>query len=108
MTEALRVMSFDYPAPYVVHAAGNGQALPALEPRPSWAVVWRHQHTVWRQALSEPQHAALSALVHGASIAEAVQAAERAWSGELDALETELSQWFAAWLGDGMFSEPLP
>ncbi|MBW2523356.1 MAG: putative DNA-binding domain-containing protein [Deltaproteobacteria bacterium] len=98
------VLAFDFPANDLVSAVHDDEPLPDVGRRPAWTLVWRKDFVVWRQALSEPRYQLLRALAAGATMEGAIGAAQRAWAGADEQLEAELFEWFADWLGEGIFA----
>lgn len=71
---------------------GKAPAVPAAEP--SWLVVFRHDHRVWRQRLVLPQYRVLAALLAGRSMASSLALAK---NGE------PVADWFRDFARDGLF-----
>ncbi len=75
--------------------------LPA--PSPTWLIVTRRDYIVRRIAVEESEFVALSALVGGGSIADALEAAQNRWLGDFDQLASEVQRWFRDWSAAGYF-----
>lgn len=105
MDPSVRIMAFDHDACAIVNAHLAGEELPELSPRPSWAMVWRHDNLVWRQPITRTMHAILSALARGDSVTAALEGAYSTWEDDDAELEARVFQWFSEWLNEGLFRD---
>lgn len=102
---SLRVLRLSTDANRAVTRVRSGGGVPrSRRSAPTGVAVWRREDRVWRLDLTEPMHAALSALVRGRSLAAAVAAAQRAFDGEPDVLAARVRTWFAQWIEEGFFA----
>jgi hypothetical protein len=105
----LRLLTFRYPvnAYYTaVRHAEEGEEIPYPEPAEELVALHRRDFVVRRSALSRPQHALLEALLAGATVGEAIEAA--VFLPEMSTLEDEalaasLRAWFRFWTAEGFF-----
>ena len=58
---------------------------------------------MWRAPLSSDQHALLTALERGATLAEALAELAERPGAELETVGRSLSDWFREWSGSGYF-----
>lgn len=100
---SVRVMAFDHDACRIVNAHHDGKPLPDLAPRPSWAVVWRHDNRIWRRPLTRVRHEILVALAAGETLTTALERASAVWEGDESELEGRIFEWFAEWLRESYF-----
>lgn len=75
--------------------------LPA--PSPTWLVITRRNYIVRRVAVHEAEFAALTALLAGEAVVDALAAAERRWRGPSEGLPQEARRWFRDWAAAGYF-----
>lgn len=85
----------------VRHGAGPPRRAP---PGPAWVAVYRKDDVVYRLDLTRPAHAAVSALVRGRTIGEAVAAASRVFDGDAAELPAQVRRWFARWIDEEWFA----
>jgi hypothetical protein len=103
---SLAVLSLATQANLAVNSVlADGRTPPRLPRGPSWIAVYRKDLRVWRLDLTPPMHAALSALVHGRTLAQALAAASRADDGDPATLPARVRRWFALWVEEGVFCE---
>jgi hypothetical protein len=102
---AFRLLALDHDANPFVDAVRRERELPKLRRRKSWVAVYRKEFQVWRLDLKAPAHAALSALRQGRTVAQAVAAAARLWTGKPGELQARIRQWFGEWVSEGFFSK---
>jgi hypothetical protein len=102
---SLRVLALATGANPVVTRVRHGSAPPRrTPPGPAWVAVYRKDDVVYRMDLTRPPHAALSALVRGRTLGEAVSAASRTFEGDVSALPAQVRTWFAQWMGEEWFA----
>lgn len=101
---ALELLELGHRANAIVRAVRQGEEMPPLDPARTRLVVWRKDDVVWRRDLDPAAFAALSALRAGASLADAIAAAEAAHAGDPAELEPRVAQWMSDWSQDGFFS----
>lgn len=75
--------------------------LPA--PSPTWLVITRRNYVVRRVAVQEAEFSALTALLAGEAVVDALAAAERRWRGPSEDLPQEVRRWFRDWAAAGYF-----
>jgi hypothetical protein len=100
---SVRVMAFDHDACRIVNAHHDDRPLPDLSPRPSWAVVWRHENRIWRRPLTRARYEILAALAAGQTMTAALERASQVWDGDESELEAKIFEWFADWLRESYF-----
>lgn len=101
---SVRVMAFAYDVVAAYNAAVEGEPLPELTPRPTWAVVWRAQHKIWRRPIGHARYQTLAALAAGETVLAALERAAEVWDGDEDALQETVFTWFSEWVEDGFFA----
>ena len=104
----LRLLLFRYPLNAYYTAAREGKEVGMPPPSPECLALLRRDFVVRRYALSAPQHALVSAIVAGASLAEAVAAAAAASDLDDEALAETLRAWFRYWAAEGFFRAVSP
>lgn len=101
---AFRLLELDHAANSYVDAVRRERAaVPRLKRTRAWMAVYRKEFKVWRLDLTEPAHAALSALLSGCTVSQAVAAAARRWTGSPEGLQTQIRRWFGEWVSEGFF-----
>lgn len=98
-----RLLALDYDANPYVDAVRQERKVSPLRRKRSWIAVYRKEFQVRRLDLREAAHAALSALLAGRTVAQAVAAAARLWKGKPGALQAGIRQWFGEWVSEGFF-----
>jgi len=102
---AFRLLELDHSVNPTIDAARHGRkSVPAPKRRRSWVAVYRKEFKVRRLDLSEPAHAALSALHRGRTVTQAVAAAARLWARRPADLQTQIRRWFGEWVSEGFFA----
>lgn len=102
---SLRVLALSTDANPVVTRLRHGAAPPRLSPSGhAWVAVYRKGDVVYRMGLSRPAHAALSALVRGHTIGDALASASRSFEGDASALPAQVRAWFATWMAEEWFA----
>lgn len=104
MHPSVRLLALSHDAVAIINAVKAERALPALVEAPSFAVIWRHELTVWRKALPAAAYAILRHLARGDSLGAAMERAPEHWQGTDEALEQHIFQWFSEWLAEGFFA----
>lgn len=104
MDPSVRIMAFDHAACDIVNAHHEDRDLPDLGPMPSWAVVWRHAHKIWRQPVTQVMYVILDALASGETLMTALERASEVWSDDEAELENNIFRWFGNWLNESYFS----
>jgi hypothetical protein len=103
----LRLLAFRYPvnAYYTaVRHAGEGEEVPIPAPAEELVALLRRDFVVRRYTLSRPQHALLEAVLAGAAVSRAIEAAASAGDDLNDEeLASELQAWFRFWTAEGFF-----
>jgi hypothetical protein len=102
----LRLLAFRYPvnAYYTaVRHAEEGEEVPTPEPAEELVALLRRDFVVRRYTLSRPQHALLEAVLAGAPVSRAIEAAAAAGPADDDRLAAELQAWFRFWTAEGFF-----
>jgi hypothetical protein len=84
-------------------AEDNGEEVPIPDPAPEYTAITRREFIVRRYSISQPQHALLTALQSGATVAEALAAAAAVSDLDDDALAAELRSWFRLFTAEGFF-----
>ena len=102
----LHVMTFRFPINAYYTAARRQEDVPVPDPGEEHVVLTRRDFIVRRYPLTAPQEALLSAILNGATVGEAIEAAA-AVADDLDdeALAAELRAWFRFWVAEGFFLE---
>jgi hypothetical protein len=101
---AFRLLELDHAVnPYIDAVRREQATVPRLKRTPTRVAVYRKEFKVWRLDLKEPAFAALSALHRGRTVSQAVAAAGRVWTGQPDALATQIRRWFGEWVSEGFF-----
>lgn len=101
---ALRLLAFTHPVNVWYQAwRETGTVGPAPARAPSWLALYRREWRVWRAPLSSEQHALLTALGRGATLAEALAELAERPGAELETVGRSLSDWFREWSGSGFF-----
>lgn len=101
----LRLLAFRYPvnAYYTaVRHAEEGEAVPIPDPAEELVALLRRDFVVRRYTLSRPQHALLEAVLAGAPVSRAIEAAATSQVDD-DTLAAELQAWFRFWTAEGFF-----
>ncbi len=101
---ALSLLAFDYPVDAYFTAVKEGAPIAAPAPHPEHLAVFRHEDTVWRMALEEKEFALLSKLFAGVNVGDAIAALQNERSLSETALMTDLSNWFARWMRNGLLA----
>ncbi len=99
----LRLFAFHFPVNAYFTAVRAGEADEIPPPESEYVAITRRDYVVRRFTLSESQHALLTALAEGETVAEAIGRAADCYEGELDSLAAELHSWFADWAAVGFF-----
>lgn len=100
----VRLLAFEHPV-HAWYSAFREDAAPAIPaPRRTWLAVHRKEFVVWREPLTEPQHALLSALHEGLPLAAALERILPADDAEAEAIVGALHGWFQNWAGEGFFT----
>lgn len=98
----LRLLAFEHPVSDY-WGARKDEAEPAVpEPAPTWLAISRRDFVVERHPLSLAQFAVLRSISEGAALAESLAAGEA--SAPAEHIESQLGDWFAAWMAGGFFS----
>jgi hypothetical protein len=102
----LRLVASRYPVNAYFTAARQvkeGEEIPIPDPAPEYTAITRREFVVRRYSLSLPQHALLTALQSGATVAAALAAAAAVSDLDDDALAAELRSWFRLFTAEGFF-----
>lgn len=101
----LRLVELRVPVHEYIHAVKKRRAdPPPPAPAETLLAVHRRDYVVRRRPLLRPQYELLQALVAGESMADAIGRAAVA-GADLDALASDLPQWFRAWAAEGFFQD---
>lgn len=103
MDPSFRLLAFEYDASAFVDARSEKRPYPEKTPEKTWAVVWRHDNQVWRQAIKHTVYEMLLALSSGETVTTALERGMNVWTGSEEALESNVFQWFADWMNEGYF-----
>lgn len=101
---SVRLMTFDHDVIGMYDAVKEGASLPSRMPKKTWAAVWRHEGLVWRQSISRPRHAILSAFADNQTVTVALERAAGVWDGDEDELAQTVFSWFSSWVQEEFFS----
>lgn len=101
---ALQLFAFDYPVNDYCIAVQEGTSPAAPAPEKTFLAVFRHEDVVWRMALSANEYYLLQKLFAGTPIGKALDALQAELSLPEDELSTQLSQWFARWMRNGLLA----
>lgn len=99
----LRLLQVQFPVHEYVSAVRRQEQPELPVPSPTWLVVTRRNYVVRRVAVQEAEFAALTALVAGKSVIDALAAAAHCWSGPAEELPREVQRWFRDWAAAGYF-----
>jgi hypothetical protein len=103
----LRLMEFKYPVNDYYTAARRGKEGDEAPEQPApgrqYVALTRRDYVVRRMVVSGAQYALLAALQRGETVGEAIAAAAEVWEGEEEAFAAAISEWFAEWVGKGVF-----
>lgn len=91
---SLAVLAFDHPVDEFYQAWKADAPQPVPAPDPSWVAVFRKNDRVWRQRLTEPMFAVLTALVAGEPLGQALARAEA---------DSPVAEWFQNFAAHGLF-----
>ena len=86
------------------HKRGEELVLPSPSPEPLFGCVHRQGFTPWRREVNAVQHALLATLRAGGTLGDALEAALDVEGADPQALLGSLGDWFADWMGDGLFA----
>ncbi|HEX4964655.1 MAG TPA: DNA-binding domain-containing protein [Thermoanaerobaculia bacterium] len=87
-----------------VRQAEEGEEVPLPDPAPEHTAITRRNYVVRRYTLTPPQHALLTALQGGGTVAEALAAAAAVTDLDDDALAGALGNWFRVFTAEGFFA----
>lgn len=99
----LKLLSLRYPVNDCFTAIRRGEAPVIPEPATSFVAVTRRDFRVHRYSLTPASHALLSALMEGATVGAAIEAAAALSLSTDDDLMRDLQQWFFTWTTAGFF-----
>lgn len=102
----LQVFTFRFPVNAYYTAArrvAEGEELPVPEPGEEHVALTRRDFVVRRYPLAAPQQALLRAILAGATVGEAIEAAAAASDLDDESLAAELRAWFRFWVAEGFF-----
>jgi hypothetical protein len=97
----LRLLACEHPVSAYWGARKDESEPAPPQPSPSWLAIARRDFVVERHELSHAQFAVLQAIAGGASLPQCLAAGAEAEPGE--AIESQLSTWFAEWMSAGFF-----
>jgi hypothetical protein len=103
---ASELMAFEYPADaYLTAFRANENP---MKPAPSkhWLLVLRHRHQVRRLPLEQAEHALLSLLAQGVTLAGALENERLAPFAAAPDFPASLQGWFARWINEGVLRQP--
>ena len=100
---SVRVLAFEHNVMAIYDANIEGEPLPEGTATPTWGVVWRYQHKVWRQSISHARYQILAALNDGQTVMSALERAAAVWDGDIDQLASQLFGWFNEWVEEEFF-----
>ena len=95
LVAARRWLALDWPVERLREAHDAGEALPSLEPEPTWALVHRRDERVRWRAIAAQEAEALAALAAGEDFATLCGRAESA---------QQVLGWLERWLAEGLLS----
>jgi hypothetical protein len=98
---SVRVLRFAHPVDAYYQAFRNDEHPVAPAPAPSATLVHRRGWVVWRTGLSPAMARLLEAIARGAPLGEALATS---LSGEDEATQARVTQWFQEWVGSGVFA----
>lgn len=104
----LHVLTFRFPINAYYTAARQveeGEEVPVPESGEEHVALTRRDFVVRRYPLTAPQQALLSAILAGATVGEAIEAAAAATDLDDETLAAELRAWFRFWVAEGFFLE---
>jgi hypothetical protein len=108
----LRTMAFRFPvndyftALRELPADADPPEFPAAEQ--TWLALYRRDFVVRRLALGRAQYELLTALIEGETIGAAIERVADDPASDIDALATQLRDWFRAWTAAGFFVNLAP
>jgi len=102
--KALQLFAFEYPVNPYYRAVKEEQAPPTPAKEKNFVAVFRHEDMVWRMDLGENEYHLLTKLFSGVPIGEALEAIQTELSLPEDELVTNLSEWFARWMRNGLLA----
>ncbi len=101
---SLRAFAFEHPVNPWYQSFREERQRPRVEAEPSWVVLYRRNHRVWRLDLSREQYAILAALIGGTPLVTALEEAAALPGIDVEALTASLGEWFGDWTGMGFFA----
>lgn len=101
----LKLLALRYPVNDYFTGLRKGGDPPLPARCPAFLAVSRRNYRVFREPLSEPQHALLSALQSGKTVGQAIDQASRVSTASAERFAEELREWFRSWTVAGMFSD---
>lgn len=99
----LRLLTLQFPVHEYVSAVRRQEQPELPTPSSTWLVITRRHYVVRRVAVQEAEYAALSALIAGDAVIDALASAARCWSGPPEDLPQEVRRWFRDWAAAGYF-----
>ena len=101
---ALQHFAFDYPVNAYYIAAKEDKSPTPPAPAKSFLAVFRHEDVVWRMELATNEYHLLNKLFVGTPIGEALNALQAELGLPEEELSTQLSEWFARWMRNGLLA----
>lgn len=100
---ALELFELGHPVSGFMNGVIRGELTEVPAPEPAWVCVYCTERGRFRMPISFEQHGVLSALVGGATLGEAIEAAATAEGADVPAMLAGLGEWFRDWTGRGLF-----
>lgn len=103
LVPCLRLLELRFPLNNYYTAVKHGQTPQWPQASDSWLAVTRRDYVVRRYELSHPQFVLLHALRSGQTLGEAITSAVEIYPHTLDALMTDIRDWFQTWAAAPLF-----
>jgi hypothetical protein len=100
----LRLLELTHPVHEYITAVRKRLRPATPAPSPTWLIVMRREYIVRRVAVARDEFELLAALVHGATVGEAIDVAQAQPGVDAEALAQRLHAWFRDWTAAGYFS----
>jgi len=97
---ALRMLRLHYPAQEYMQAARRDETPAAPRPRKTNLIVYRRDFALLHLPVAEPGYALFDALAQGCTLAEGMEAMQKAGGGS----PKQVFQYFRVWFGERLFS----
>ncbi len=99
----LRVLRLDYPVHDYYRALRADTDSPPPPPRETWLAVTRRDYVVRHYPLVPMQYALLDAILHGASVGQAIESAVTLAEASPEQMAANLREWFRFWTAESFF-----